>query len=260
MDWIVKSFHPICNDVQWLRQRFDAFCQAKLHIDFAWAQTRLKHAPVHAKVLHKLFGRHDPISSFLLHHGEDKNLFESYISDVFGEKGIEKRMMETTKDRIALACALTGPLRDAKQVMGSLLTDRSGLTVDTLMLFELVHMTIFCKEEYMSNVKASHQGIVDYICHLVEKASLNETCLPLLAIDSDGLETQTLLRNVTSLVMSCYPIKCGQVEMIQVACTTEEENDDDLCAHDNNISHRATLNEMKGRLIVKSKKAYHKKF
>lgn len=247
MDWLVKSFHPTCHDVHWLQQRFDAFYQAKLQTDFEWAQMRLKHAPVHAKVVHKLFGRHDPVSDLLLHHGEDKNLFESYVYDMFGERGIEKRMLETVKDRIALTCALTGPIRDAKRVMSSLLTSGTELKVDTLMLFELVHMTVFCKEEYMSNVKPCYQWVINYICHLVQKVSLNETSLPF-AIDSNGLETDTLLKQVRSLMLSCYPNQ-------QVQQVIHVRDEDDHHPY-NTLWHRATLNEMKGRLICQ--KTYHK--
>lgn len=252
MDWLIKSFHPTCHDVQWLQQRFDAFYKAKLQIEFLWTQMRLKHAPVHAKVVHKLLGRHNPVSELLLHHGDDRDLLESYINDMFGKKGIENEMLDTVKNRIALTCALTGPLRDANQLVSSFITSDGDLRVDTLMLFELVNMTVFCKNEYMSNVKPHHQWIVNYICQMVKEVSLNEVSLPF-AIGSDGLVTHTLLKQVQSLISSCYPNQRVH-QQIHVAPMTDEDPCPSI-----SVWHRAFLNEMKGRLIVQ-KKTYHKDF
>lgn len=257
MDWLVRSFHPILYDMNWLQQRFELFCQAKLQIDFTWAQNRLQHAPVHAKVIHKLFGRHNPIASILLHHQEDQDMFESYVIGMYGQKGIEKSMMETTKDRTALACALTGPLNDAKKIIKSLLRGGGQLVLDLLMLFELVHMTVFCKKEYESNTEPYHHWMISYICNLVDKVSVNDTSLTF-AMECEGLQTQTLLKIVRSLLVSCQPRGLGHVH-IQVGCGIEKDEDLDDSSQ-GTISHKAILNEMKGRLVVtpKRRNTHHK--
>ncbi len=81
-----------------------------------------------------------------------------------------------------------------------------------LTLFETVHMTYFCKDEYICNT--NRRWIVDYICEMVSNITSHK-CSFNFSTDSYGLLTGTLLKNVRGILLSCLsPIK--QPSMIAV--------------------------------------------
>ena len=204
-DWLVRSFHPAFQDRQWLSNRFEQFCNKKMETDILATRKRLQHATVQPRIVHKLFGRHNPVCDVLLHG--DKVTFEEYMKHTVG-LGVSKRHWESCEnewDRMVSAVVLTGPLADAKQLVESLRTEES-MHLHILVLFELVHMTYFCKAQYLENTPKERHWIIHYFCKLAENIALETVSLDF-AVDNNGLQTETLLKTVSSVMSSIIPVK-----------------------------------------------------
>ncbi len=200
-DWLVRSFHPYSKDVIWLRQRFGIFCIRKMHVDFE-AQTKIiLSAPLHQKIIHKLFGRHNPLSSILLHG--DKQCFETYMENTLGKHMDRENWpvsCEKMSERAVLAYVLTGPLLDAKKLIEALHVSDDLLYRDVLTIFELVHMTYFCHKDYVRNARKEGRWIVPYFRQLTENISHHKTDFDF-CLSSNGLINQTLLTTVSAMMM-----------------------------------------------------------
>jgi hypothetical protein len=200
MDWLDRSFNPGSNNRSWMEERFKLFCSNKISIDYRAAKKRLLHAPFHPKVVHKMLGRHHPLSSVLLH--EEGDVFIRYVQERYGDYiplDIYYDCRLAQSHCLALACTITGPLSDALLLVEAVAPIPS-LQREVLVLFELVHMTYFCREEYLLHTEKTKHVYITYICSLVKKAGLNQ-CDMSFALDCDGAQTDSLLARVRSLFL-----------------------------------------------------------
>lgn len=245
VDYIVRSFHPAFIDVSWLEARFKEFCSRKYKVDMTTTMKRLKHAPYHAKVIHKLFGRDSSTSKVLLYH--DKETFDDYMKLITRNEHHPHISMSSNKGRVAQASVLTGVLSDAMGLVESVRWD-TRLYIDVLTLFEIVHMTYLCKDEYVCNTNPNRRWIVDYICEMVSNVT-SYKCSFSLSTDSDGLLTESLLRDVRCILLTCLsPMK--QPSIITVL-KDEEKTSVILDAHAPlSSSFVAYHSKMKGRTII----------
>ena len=138
IDYIVHSFHPDFVDIPWLEKRFNEFCSRKYHVEMIITQKRMRYAPYHSKVLHKIFGRENSTSKVLLHHDEDT--YKDYMRLI--TRNETHPQMENKKDRVAQASVLTGVVSDAKGLVESVRYD-TQIYLDVLTLFEFGEHDIF---------------------------------------------------------------------------------------------------------------------
>jgi hypothetical protein len=199
IDYILHSFHPDFVDVQRLEKKFKEFCSRKYQVEMLTTQKRLKYAPYHSKVVHKIFGRESSTSKVLLYHDEDT--YKDYMKLITRNK--TNPQMKNNKDRVVQASVLTGVVSDAKSLVMSVRSD-AHLYLDVLTLFELVNMTYFCKDDYICNTHPGRRWIVEYLCETVSNITSHK-CGFDFSVDSQGLQTETLLKEVRSILLSCTP-------------------------------------------------------
>ena len=195
-DYLMLSFHPDLYNVSWLEARFQVFCENKSKVDVKNTMRRLKHAPVHPKVVHKLLGRHSSTSKAFLH--KDSQTFKQYLDLITHDT--DPNPLEEPKHLLSRATVQCSALGDAKNLIKHLRGDQTIYT-DILTLFELVNMTYFCKEEYMRNTDPSHIWIVHYICQLVDNITFHKTDHSF-AHKARGLQTESLLKTVRATMLS----------------------------------------------------------
>jgi hypothetical protein len=170
-----------------------------MQVDLITTQRRLMYTPVRPMVVHKVLGRENSLSKVLMYHDEDTfQEFMGLISDDQDDQDIPTTY--NLKDRLGVASILTGVMKDAKDLVESI-RHYHDLYVDVLMLFELVNMTFFCKEEYLKNTDKTKQFIIHHICRLVKNVS-SEICSFQFATDNEGLQTESLLKDVKCMIFS----------------------------------------------------------
>ena len=197
-DYLVRSFHPDFVDIKWLEERYELYCVTKHDLEVTTTLKRLQHAPSHPKVVHKIFGRDSSTSKILLFHNE--KTYEEYMNLI--TRKTKQTSYTDFKDRVAHASVQTGVLSDSKSLVQSLRSDRQRY-VDVLTLYELIHMTYFCKDEYTLNTHPQRQWIIDYLCELVKNVN-SQTCDFRFSVDCQGLQTESLIKEVRSILLSSF--------------------------------------------------------
>ena len=193
---IEKAFHPIYYCLEWLEMRFENFCDIKKSIDTSATNLRIKHAPLHPKIVYKIFGRHMQLSSLFL--AKRKTAIQSYLKYAqYVTHEEELNQCDDLRSLLAITIAITGPLHDAKEMVRSLKVDRSKYYLDALQLFECVHLTFFDRSVY----EDSSKFVIDYICDLTRATTYNENNCRF-CLQNGGLQTETLLQHISSFVAS----------------------------------------------------------
>ena len=98
---------------------------------------------------------------------------------------------------MAFAVCITGPLKDAKLLVETLKYEQTDLYVESLQLFECIHLTFFDKDVY----KESNKFIVDYICDVTKATTFNDNSYTF-SLENNGLQTDTMLQNIKTIVSS----------------------------------------------------------
>lgn len=197
---ILCSFHPQFINIPWLEKRFKEFCSKKHDVDMKTIQLRLTHAPNHAKVVNKIFGRDSSTSKVLMYH--DDKTFSEYLQ-LTSRKDVPQKL--DYKGKIGQASVLMGAVSDMESLVVAVMYN-TPLYVDVLTLFELVNMTYFCKTDYLHDTHPSRRWIVNYLCDIVSNVTSYTSSYDF-SIDCQGLQTEKLLKEVRSTLLSCVPIK-----------------------------------------------------
>ena len=196
---IEMSFHPSKYSLSWLEQRFEKLCQIKKRIDILSTKTKLKHTPLHPKIIYKFLGRHSNLASLFVQNniGAIKSFLKFQDNGDDDDDDDEQQQDNDLKSLLSLAICITGPVRDAKLLVQSLKTSQKDLYVDCLQLFECVHLTFFDKDVYAD----SNDFIVDHICDITKSTTFNENSY-YFSLQNTGLQTETMLDNIRAIVVS----------------------------------------------------------
>ncbi len=197
MDLLLKSFHPYHLNVKWLEERFKQFCKKKYELEKVATEKRVKHAPFHRKVIHKLFGRNSSIGKIILYH--DDTDFKKYMSTTCHFPPTETR---DKKEQIVEASVQLGILKIAMDLVDSVKHDCDTYT-SVLLLFELINMAFFCKEEYIKNTHPKRRWIVLYLCDIIHNITFQK-CSYEFSTSNDGLQAESLLQEMRCIMMSMF--------------------------------------------------------